>query len=166
MKKFATPLRLAVALGFSESCIFPFDTGLASWFFCCYIGFGVGIFEVLAAHCTDFVSSFLPFGSTVLSLMLFRRFVLLGSDENGDAKYVIFRSDEDKYDEEEETEYEIVGKAPLRKYVATVKESNGKLNGEKEMVTLAIIANLLKQGYKIIGSHSGIKICIWTRLQL
>lgn len=47
-----------------------------------------------------------------------------------------------------------------------MKESNGKLNGEKEMVTLAIIANLLKQGYKIIGSHSGIKICIWTRLQL
>ena len=62
------------------SRILPFYTGLASWFFCCYISFGVGVFEVLVAHCTDFVSSFLPFGSAVLSLVLFRRFVLLGSD--------------------------------------------------------------------------------------
>ncbi|KAE9600094.1 hypothetical protein Lal_00045934 [Lupinus albus] len=74
-------------------------------------------------------------------------------------------------DDESEPESEIVdlediaGKAPSRKSVAVV-ESNGKLNGKKEMVTPVIRANLVKQGYKIIGSHSGVKICRWTKSQL
>nr|AFK37231.1 unknown [Medicago truncatula] len=34
------------------------------------------------------------------------------------------------------------------------------------MVTPVIRANLVKQGYKIIGSHSGVKICRWTKSQL
>ncbi|KAI8548825.1 hypothetical protein RHMOL_Rhmol07G0304400 [Rhododendron molle] len=60
---------------------------------------------------------------------------------------------------------DIAGKAPSRKSTTIVK-SNGKLNGEKEMVTPVIRASLEKQGYKIIGSHSGVKLCRWTKAQL
>ncbi|KAH1120054.1 hypothetical protein AAZX31_17G237100 [Glycine max] len=62
---------------------------------------------------------------------------------------------------------DIAGKAPSRrKVVANGEESNGKLNGSREMVTPVIRANLEKQGYKIIGSHSGVKLCRWTKAQL
>ncbi|XP_065882077.1 S-adenosyl-L-methionine-dependent tRNA 4-demethylwyosine synthase [Euphorbia lathyris] len=60
---------------------------------------------------------------------------------------------------------DIAGKGPSRKSGA-VPETNGKLNGQKEMVTPVIRANLVKQGYKVIGSHSGVKICRWTKSQL
>ncbi|KAH9300010.1 hypothetical protein KI387_011593, partial [Taxus chinensis] len=39
-------------------------------------------------------------------------------------------------------------------------------NGPKAMVTPVIRASLEKQGYKIIGSHSGVKLCRWTKSQL
>ncbi|KAK4276589.1 hypothetical protein QN277_014719 [Acacia crassicarpa] len=74
-------------------------------------------------------------------------------------------------DEEDGMESEIVdlediaGKAPSRKSVSVV-ETNGKFDGKKEMVTPVIRANLEKQGYKVIGSHSGVKICRWTKSQL
>lgn len=58
---------------------------------------------------------------------------------------------------------DIAGKAPSKK-------SNGQLangtGGIKEMVTPIIRKNLEKQGYKIIGSHSGVKLCRWTKSQL
>ncbi|KAK2452393.1 NADPH-dependent diflavin oxidoreductase [Trifolium repens] len=97
-----------------------------------------------------------------------------GDLENGEEECGVLSSDEEESDEEEEeVESDIVdlediaGKAPSRKSVATVEETNGKLNGgKKEMVTPVIRANLVKQGYKIIGSHSGVKICRWTKSQL
>lgn len=55
------------------------------------------------------------------------------------------------------------------------KTSNGNSINDKqdvqrvdimEMVTPAIRSNLEKQGYKIIGSHSGVKLCRWTKSQL
>ncbi|XP_004499150.1 S-adenosyl-L-methionine-dependent tRNA 4-demethylwyosine synthase [Cicer arietinum] len=94
-----------------------------------------------------------------------------GDLENGDEECGVLSSEEES-DLEEEVEEEIVdlediaGKAPSRKSGATVEETNGKLNGKKEMVTPVIRANLVKQGYKIIGSHSGVKICRWTKSQL
>lgn len=36
----------------------------------------------------------------------------------------------------------------------------------RAMVTPALEKNLTKQGYKIIGSHSGVKICRWTKSML
>ena len=36
----------------------------------------------------------------------------------------------------------------------------------KEMVTPEIRKALEKQGYKIVGSHSGVKICRWTKSML
>ncbi|XP_042343251.1 S-adenosyl-L-methionine-dependent tRNA 4-demethylwyosine synthase TYW1 [Plectropomus leopardus] len=50
-----------------------------------------------------------------------------------------------------------------------------KLNGVKkiedegerrEMITPALRAALTKQGYKLIGSHSGVKLCRWTKSML
>ncbi|KAG7941694.1 hypothetical protein I3843_16G057500 [Carya illinoinensis] len=74
--------------------------------------------------------------------------------------------DEDREGSAEIVDLEdIAGKWPSRKS-AVMAESNGKLNGKKEMVTPVIRASLEKQGYKIIGSHSGVKICRWTKSQL
>lgn len=36
----------------------------------------------------------------------------------------------------------------------------------REMVTPSVRKNLTKQGYKIIGSHSGVKLCRWTKAML
>lgn len=36
----------------------------------------------------------------------------------------------------------------------------------REMVTPTIRKSLEKQGYKIIGSHSGVKLCRWTKVCL
>ncbi|XP_042456039.1 S-adenosyl-L-methionine-dependent tRNA 4-demethylwyosine synthase-like [Zingiber officinale] len=81
-------------------------------------------------------------------------------------------SDEDS-DEETEVEdlesavvdmEDIAGKAPSRKLA--VAPTNGRENGVRDMVTPVIRTNLEKQGYKIIGSHSGVKLCRWTKSQL
>ncbi len=36
----------------------------------------------------------------------------------------------------------------------------------KEMVTPLIRKSLEKQGYKLIGSHSGVKMCRWTKVDM
>ncbi|XP_010942945.1 S-adenosyl-L-methionine-dependent tRNA 4-demethylwyosine synthase [Elaeis guineensis] len=62
---------------------------------------------------------------------------------------------------------DIAGKAPSRKSTGAL--SNGGQNGDnglREMVTPIIRTSLEKQGYKIIGSHSGVKLCRWTKSQL
>ncbi|NXT76862.1 TYW1 synthase, partial [Zapornia atra] len=42
-----------------------------------------------------------------------------------------------------------------------------KEEGEKrEMITLALREALTKQGYRLIGSHSGVKLCRWTKAML
>ncbi|XP_050212642.1 S-adenosyl-L-methionine-dependent tRNA 4-demethylwyosine synthase [Mercurialis annua] len=96
----------------------------------------------------------------------------IGCESDNEDDVVDFESD---YDDEENGEVEsgivdledIAGKAPSRRASSkVVSEANGKLNGPKEMVTPVIRASLEKQGYKIIGSHSGVKICRWTKSQL
>ena len=37
-------------------------------------------------------------------------------------------------------------------------------NGVKEMITPPLRQVLSKQGYKLIGSHSGVKLCRWTKV--
>lgn len=45
------------------------------------------------------------------------------------------------------------------------KSNNG--NAEpKEMITPLLRKSLEKQGYKLIGSHSGVKLCRWTKSML
>ncbi|KAK1256732.1 hypothetical protein QJS04_geneDACA024040 [Acorus gramineus] len=90
-----------------------------------------------------------------------------------------FEGDEEEgTDSEEDVEAEesgvvdledIAGKGPSRRSSSSVLKSmvlNGEENGLKEMVTPVIRTSLEKQGYKIIGSHSGVKLCRWTKSQL
>ncbi|UYV67427.1 TYW1 [Cordylochernes scorpioides] len=43
----------------------------------------------------------------------------------------------------------------------------GKKSGSvKEMLTPVLRANLTKQGYKLVGSHSAVKMCRWTKAML
>ncbi|XP_047982697.1 S-adenosyl-L-methionine-dependent tRNA 4-demethylwyosine synthase isoform X2 [Salvia hispanica] len=109
--------------------------------------------------------------------------VLNGNIEENDqglGNYVAGSESEGEYSEEDDEEdveesdvvdlEDIAGKGPSRRSAVEAK-ANGKVNGhaangEKEMVTPVIRANLEKQGYKVIGSHSGVKICRWTKSQL
>ncbi|KAL2095769.1 hypothetical protein ACEWY4_007917 [Coilia grayii] len=59
-----------------------------------------------------------------------------------------------------------------RQKVRLAKLSNGSLTEEqeeeerREMITPALRDALTKQGYKLIGSHSGVKLCRWTKSML
>ncbi len=46
------------------------------------------------------------------------------------------------------------------------EEKQARANGVlKEMVTPELRQALTKQGYKLIGSHSGVKLCRWTKVR-
>jgi len=45
-------------------------------------------------------------------------------------------------------------------------EVYGKSKSTAEMLNPRLRANLTKQGYKLIGSHSGVKLCRWTKAML
>lgn len=100
---------------------------------------------------------------------------LLENGKNEEVEYEEEGSEYEDYESEEEEVEEdgivdledIAGKAPTKKDLEKgAVARNGKKNGVKEMVTPVIRASLTKQGYKIIGSHSGVKICRWTKSQL
>ena len=48
----------------------------------------------------------------------------------------------------------------------TEPESNLNSNNLKEMINPKLRKELSKQGYKLIGSHSGVKLCRWTKSML
>ena len=50
------------------------------------------------------------------------------------------------------------------KVASNVKPNKGE--NAKEMITPLLRKSLTKQGYKLIGSHSGVKICRWTKAML
>lgn len=45
-----------------------------------------------------------------------------------------------------------------------VKQVTSSKNGVKEMITPPLRQVLTKQGYKLIGTHSGVKLCRWTKV--
>ena len=48
-----------------------------------------------------------------------------------------------------------------------MKKAKSAQNAQpKEMLTSSLRQSLTKQGYKLIGSHSGVKICRWTKAML
>ena len=54
-------------------------------------------------------------------------------------------------------------------FVRQVKRRQGEAAAKegsevKEMVTPQLQKALEKQGYRIIGSHSGVKLCRWTKV--
>ncbi|KAG0623009.1 hypothetical protein M758_3G141600 [Ceratodon purpureus] len=60
----------------------------------------------------------------------------------------------------------VVRRQPLKKQVQGAPLVKEVKDGPKEMVTPVLRASLEKQGYKILGSHSGVKLCRWTKSQL
>ncbi|KAL6894177.1 hypothetical protein ACP4OV_008275 [Aristida adscensionis] len=86
-----------------------------------------------------------------------------------------FQMEGEEFDDDDEEEVadgevdmeDLAGKAPRKKQNGKVEGvlANGD-SGPKDMVTPIIRTSLEKQGYKIIGSHSGVKICRWTKSQL
>lgn len=45
-------------------------------------------------------------------------------------------------------------------------DENSSGEGGREMVTKLQRKSLVKEGYKIIGTHSAVKICRWTKNQM
>ena len=78
------------------------------------------------------------------------------------------------YESDDENQ-EIEGNGDLEDLIQSSKKSNDEVNKEnlkqgvrttKEMVTPSLRSALTKQGYKIVGSHSGVKLCRWTKSML
>jgi tRNA wybutosine-synthesizing protein 1 len=44
------------------------------------------------------------------------------------------------------------------------RESKSEDSSPREMVTASLRENLTKQGYRIVGTHSGVKLCRWTKV--
>lgn len=75
-------------------------------------------------------------------------------------------SDDDEEDEEEEPDVmdlEDIGAAMETTTKTKTKSGSGE---PKEMVTPKQAAALKKEGYKLIGTHSAVKLCRWTKHQL
>ncbi|KAK4512948.1 uncharacterized protein ATC70_003659 [Mucor velutinosus] len=67
---------------------------------------------------------------------------------------------------EEEEDFEN-SKAKAKRLIGTDAGNKPKTAPQaREMVSPMILKNLTKQGYKVIGSHSGVKICRWTKSAL
>ncbi|CAF0770517.1 unnamed protein product [Brachionus calyciflorus] len=91
---------------------------------------------------------------------------------------------EDEENEDEDDEYLSEVDDDLNNNEEKVKKSNGVLDLEdlgtvikkiktkkpnsepKEMITPLLRKSLEKQGYKLIGTHSGVKLCRWTKSML
>jgi len=44
------------------------------------------------------------------------------------------------------------------------REKKPEENSPREMVTSLLRESLTKQGYRIVGTHSGVKLCRWTKV--
>lgn len=63
----------------------------------------------------------------------------------------------------------LVDMEDLGKVINGMKTKRGKKNADaqpKEMITPLLRKSLEKQGYKLIGTHSGVKLCRWTKSML
>jgi tRNA wybutosine-synthesizing protein 1 len=60
----------------------------------------------------------------------------------------------------------LVDMEDLGTVINSIKKKNSKNNPPKEMITPLLRKSLEKQGYKLIGSHSGVKLCRWTKSML
>ena len=89
--------------------------------------------------------------------------VLNGENENN-AMMAVDTTDSEE-DEEEVSEDELVDLEDLGTVMKKAK-SGDKDKGPKEMLNPTLRQSLTKQGYKLIGSHSGVKICRWTKAML
>ncbi|TRY70356.1 hypothetical protein TCAL_09417 [Tigriopus californicus] len=90
------------------------------------------------------------------------------ADESGSGSDSEFSDGEDNEDDDEEggdglVDLEEIGNVMKK---AKDKKKQDAESGPKEMITPSLRKSLTKQGYKLIGSHSGVKICRWTKAML
>jgi len=94
-----------------------------------------------------------------------------GFDDNGN------EIEGDEEEEEEETpdgdllDLEDIGSAMkkqvlIEKQNKAIADSEADRNGDREMVTKLQRRALTKEGYRIIGTHSAVKLCRWTKNQM
>lgn len=84
--------------------------------------------------------------------------------KEGESSYAIpteikYESSEEEESDEDVEDLEDIGE----KYTVKKKEDSKEL---REMMNPTLRKSLTKQGYKIVGSHSGVKICRWTKAML
>lgn len=84
------------------------------------------------------------------------------SEDEGEEESSPDVSDNDE-EEDDLVDLEDLGKVMKK---ATLANKKGVTNEPKEMITPLLRKSLTKQGYKLIGSHSGVKICRWTKAML
>ncbi|CAF2042828.1 unnamed protein product [Rotaria magnacalcarata] len=78
---------------------------------------------------------------------------------------VLIESDDDDEGGNKDGEEDVMDLEDMGDYIETSLPTKAK-GPPKEMVTPLIRKSLEKQGYKIIGSHSGVKLCRWTKSML
>ncbi len=97
------------------------------------------------------------------------------NDENGEEGSFFSDIDDDLVDDDNQIvkikkqQNGLVDLEDLGKVMNGMKNKNkaAKNGGEpKEMITPLLRKSLEKQGYKLIGSHSGVKLCRWTKSML
>lgn len=76
-----------------------------------------------------------------------------------------YSAEESIYDDEEEKEPDVMDLEDIGNAMQTSKKNQGSKR-VKEMVTPKQAAALKKEGYRIIGTHSAVKLCRWTKHQL
>ena len=92
-------------------------------------------------------------------------------EESNESDYEMTESESD-YDEDdldggkEEMGDGLVDLEDMGKVMKKAKEAKMNPGAPKEMITPILRKSLTKQGYKLIGSHSGVKICRWTKAML
>ncbi|KAM8991156.1 S-adenosyl-L-methionine-dependent tRNA 4-demethylwyosine synthase TYW1-like isoform 2-T2 [Ara ararauna] len=90
------------------------------------------------------------------------------AEEAGEAKSVIDVEDLGnimRHMKEAKREHELEeGDVGMR--LTQEKAGRKEEDGKREMITPALREALTKQGYKLIGSHSGVKLCRWTKSML
>ncbi|XP_072248029.1 S-adenosyl-L-methionine-dependent tRNA 4-demethylwyosine synthase TYW1 isoform X2 [Leuresthes tenuis] len=106
-------------------------------------------------------------------------------DNSSEVDLIESSSDEDESGLPDETKPgSVVDMEDLGNIMNSMKKAKGKEEGEgqmvklsklkkvedegeqREMITPALREALTKQGYKLIGSHSGVKLCRWTKSML
>lgn len=85
-----------------------------------------------------------------------------GDDDDDDDDESYYSDEDDENNEPEIMDLEDIGDAMQSSSTAKRK---GK-GPPKEMVTPKQAASLKKEGYKLIGTHSAVKLCRWTKHQL
>ena len=60
----------------------------------------------------------------------------------------------------------VVDVEDLGNVIKTIQKKKEKKSEPKEMITPLLRKSLEKQGYKLIGTHSGVKLCRWTKSML